>query len=277
MNSKLSRMLGQALPPLTLLEWGGLLTYFYLSGRIAAFLHPVFRPLVLVAGLLLLASAACVIAFGGAEPGCGCSDGEGKPAFGGRLPVFAVLILPIAAAAVLSPDGFSDAFIESRGLASAPAGAPAISALLALPMVPRQAPAAFEPMPLSDQPRAVGMLDLMLAARDDWAQKDCVGRRLRLMGRYYPDNPHYFGLVTTLITCCALDAQTLAIRVETESAPKAEKLAWVSVVGTVRFEQSEGGTVPILTAESVTPIANPADPYIYRPADPSRANRAVHH
>ena len=51
------------LAPLTLLEWGGILTYFYFSGRIAAFLHPMFRPLVLVTGILLLITAACVAIF----------------------------------------------------------------------------------------------------------------------------------------------------------------------------------------------------------------------
>ena len=51
------------LAPLTLLEWGGILTYFYFSGRIAAFLHPMFRPLVLVTGILLLITALCVDIF----------------------------------------------------------------------------------------------------------------------------------------------------------------------------------------------------------------------
>ena len=57
------RILGRILAPLTLLEWGGILTYFYFSGRIAAFLHPMFRPLVLVTGILLLITALCVAIF----------------------------------------------------------------------------------------------------------------------------------------------------------------------------------------------------------------------
>jgi hypothetical protein len=48
------------LAPLTLLEWGGILTYFYFSGRIAAFLHPMFRPLVLVTGILLLITTTSI-------------------------------------------------------------------------------------------------------------------------------------------------------------------------------------------------------------------------
>jgi uncharacterized repeat protein (TIGR03943 family) len=275
---RLSRFLNQILAPLTLFEWGGLLTYFFLIGRIAAFLHPIFWPLVLLAGLLLLVSAACLVRSSRQGDVCCCSPGESKPSPFRRLAIFAMLILPIAAAAALSPDRFSNAFTESRGLASpGPSGVPTIATLLALPSVPQSTPPAFVPLPASTQPRPVGMLDLMFAARDEWCQKDFEGRPLELIGRYYPDNPHYFGLVTTVITCCALDAQTLAVRVETQSAPNVEKLSWVKVVGAVRFEQSEQGTVPILTAESVTHIPSPADPYIYRPATPSRRNRSVHH
>ncbi|GEM_PF-390392 len=273
MNSQLSRLISRILPPLTLFEWGGLLTYFCLSHRISAFLHPVFRPLVLVAGVLLLLSAGCVAWFGGSAGAfdCTCSQARSISSPWRSLLVFAILTLPIAGAAALSPDTFSNAFIESRGLAFSPRGA------LPGPEASQKTAAAFVPIPASQQPRSVSMLDLMLAAQDDWCQKDFMDRPLEIIGRYYPDNPHYFGLISTLITCCAVDAQTLAIRVDTQSAPDLEKLAWVRVVGTVRFDQSDGSTVPILTAASVTPINSPADPYIYRPTGPTRQARPAHH
>ncbi|XHR26865.1 MAG: TIGR03943 family putative permease subunit [Chthoniobacteraceae bacterium] len=268
MNSKLSRLISRILPPLTLFEWGGLLTYFCLSHRISAFLHPVFRPLVLVAGVLLLLSAGCVAWFGGSAGAfdCGCSQAQIASSPWRSLLVFAILILPIAGAAALSPDTFSNAFIESRSLAAIPGAAAS-----------QKFAAAFVPIPASQQPRSVSMLDLMLAAQDEWCQKDFTDRPLQLIGRYCPDNPHYFGLITTLITCCAVDAQTLAIRVDTRSAPDLDKLAWVRVVGTVRFDQSDGATVPILTAASVTPIDSPADPYLYRPTGTTRHDRPAHH
>ena len=45
---------------MTLAEWGAIMLYFYASGRIAAFLHPTFRPMIFVTGVLLLVTAAMV-------------------------------------------------------------------------------------------------------------------------------------------------------------------------------------------------------------------------
>ena len=111
------------LAPLTLLEWGGILTYFYFSGRIAAFLHPMFRPLVLVTGILLLITAACVAIFHEEECGHGHDHSEDhehshshdKLSVGGFL-AFLILLLPVALAAKISPDSYGANLIKNRGL-----------------------------------------------------------------------------------------------------------------------------------------------------------------
>jgi uncharacterized repeat protein (TIGR03943 family) len=117
------RILGRVLAPLTLLEWGGILTYFYFSGRIAAFLHPMFRPLVLVTGMLLLITALCVAIFH--EEECGHdhdhsedqehSHSQDKLSVGGFL-AFLILFLPLALAAKISPDSYGANLIKNRGL-----------------------------------------------------------------------------------------------------------------------------------------------------------------
>jgi uncharacterized membrane protein YcgQ (UPF0703/DUF1980 family) len=56
------------LAPLTLAEWGAIMLYFYFSGRIAAFLHPNFRALVLVTGILLVLTAAVLLIWGNEAP-----------------------------------------------------------------------------------------------------------------------------------------------------------------------------------------------------------------
>jgi hypothetical protein len=119
------------LAPLTLLEWGGILTYFYFSGRIAAFLHPIFRPLVLITGILLLITALCVAIFRDEE----CTHdhdhkhseehrhdedhehghSHDRLSFGGFL-AFLILLLPLALAAKISPDSYGANLIKNRGL-----------------------------------------------------------------------------------------------------------------------------------------------------------------
>jgi uncharacterized repeat protein (TIGR03943 family) len=111
------------LAPLTLLEWGGILTYFYFSGRIAAFLHPMFRPLVLVTGILLLITAFCVAIFH--EEECAHdhvhsedhehSHSHDRLSVSGFL-AFLVLLLPLALAAKISPDSYGANLIKNRGL-----------------------------------------------------------------------------------------------------------------------------------------------------------------
>lgn len=122
------KILARVLAPVTLLEWGGILTYFYFSGRIAAFLHPMFRPLVLVTGILLLITAACVALFREKECAHDHSHehdqdaGEhehdhshGKLSVGGLLAFF-ILLVPLALAAKISPDSYGANLIKNRGL-----------------------------------------------------------------------------------------------------------------------------------------------------------------
>lgn len=124
------KILGRILAPLTLLEWGGILTYFYFSGRIAAFLHPMFRPLVLITGILLLITAICVAIFreeecahehkhdeehGHDEDRHQHSDSHDRLSFGGFL-AFLILLLPLALAAKISPDSYGANLIKNRGL-----------------------------------------------------------------------------------------------------------------------------------------------------------------
>ena len=125
------KLFARILAPLTLLEWGSILTYFYFSGRIAAFLHPMFRPLVLITGMLLLITALCVAVF--REEECthehkheeeehGHDEGlhqhshsHGRLSFGGFL-AFLILLLPLALAAKISPDSYGANLIKNRGL-----------------------------------------------------------------------------------------------------------------------------------------------------------------
>jgi uncharacterized repeat protein (TIGR03943 family) len=130
------KILARILAPLTLLEWGGILTYLYFSGRIAAFLHPMFRPLVLATGILLIITALCVAIFHEEE----CThdhehehghdhererehdDDElhhghshNRLSLGGFL-AFLILLLPLALAAKISPDSYGANLIKNRGL-----------------------------------------------------------------------------------------------------------------------------------------------------------------
>lgn len=118
------------LAPLALSEWGAILTYFYFSRRLAAFLHPDFRPLVLITGFLLLITAGCVLFFDDAFSAhdceiAGCEQTHARLTTGGLL-AFLILLLPIGLAARISPDSYGAVLIQNRGAAESLEGVPAV-------------------------------------------------------------------------------------------------------------------------------------------------------
>jgi len=289
---------GRVLAAITLAEWGAILTYFYCSGRLASYLHPIFRPLVLVTGILLLASAGCILCF---DESCfqlacddvGCETRHGKMALGGLLS-FAVLVSPIAFAAKISPDSFGSGFIQNRGVRQTifPAKAPpdrwasspiftrrSSSQTLTGPVSPglsarklpgsvpssRQTSAAFSTPATSGDYRPVGILDLMRAAQNPVVRQDFDGKRVGLTGRFLPKNANHFELVCAFVTCCAVDAQLLALRVDTNDIPLLEKLTWTKVIGRVTFVKVGEDTMPVVTAETVAAIPAPKEPLVYGP------------
>ena len=155
------KTLGRILAPLTLLEWGGILIYFYYSGRIAAFLHPLFRPLVLATGILLVITAVCVAIFQEDDCSHTSRDHDHEHDFAedeqdqhthshGSLSVrrflgFLILLLPLALAAKISPDSYGANLINNRGLVEDVRGLPGISSRLAKSGAKKVSPASSAP------------------------------------------------------------------------------------------------------------------------------------
>jgi len=267
MNARIIDRVGHILAPLALAEWGAVLTYFYCSGRLAAYLHPYFRPLVFVTGILLLVSAGCVWYSDTphALPACddtGCETRHGKTILGGLFP-FAVLILPIALAAILSPDSFGAGLVQNRGVRQT---------------IATEAPIAPDTLPVArDDYRAVSILDLMMAAQDPVFQQDFNGKRVGLIGKFFPKDTTHFELICTLVTCCAVDAQLLALRVDASNVPALDKMVWTKVIGRVSFAKIGEDNVPIIAAEKITAIPSPQEQFVYGPSRPRKSNRPAHH
>ncbi len=109
---------------MTLAVWSVVLLGTYFTGRVAAFLHPSFRPGVLVAGFAL-AAIALLIASKPVPPEC-CADATCTHPLsrsqGGRWLSFLILVLPVSVAAWLSPEHFSKQAFEQRGVLTDAAG-----------------------------------------------------------------------------------------------------------------------------------------------------------
>jgi uncharacterized repeat protein (TIGR03943 family) len=125
------KSLSRGLSALTLLAWGVLMLYFYLSGRLAEYLVPAYRPMVAVAGIVMLLLAVGML-LGGRAGGL-MSDGlagddrfeAGAPRFRAtQILAFVMLVVPVWAAVGVSADHFSATTVLNRGILSDPSKLP---------------------------------------------------------------------------------------------------------------------------------------------------------
>lgn len=272
----MTKIFDRWLPGVTLFAWSSILLYFFFSGRIAAFLHPNFRPFVLIAGTVMLLLAVGFV-FSPDASEC-CTDGECAHPMSrftiGRLLTFVVLLLPIGTAASLSPDAFGVSTIMNRGVISDAQGLKAAPKTMArsveLPLPTKDgAQPQTETASSDDIPRtrdgniAVQVIDLLYAAQDTSLRADFEGKTVELIGQLMPDtvnNPtgKRFKVVRMFMVCCAADARPVAALVEVDQKPAVAEMSWVKVVGKPTFPMEGGRMIAVVKADSVT-VVNPPD------------------
>lgn len=277
----MTKLFNRWLPCATLFSWSAILLGFYFSGRVDAYLHPAFRPGVLIAGGVMLALAAAFAFLPGVASGCvdeNCGQPLGKMK-GGRFLTFFILLLPFGTASLYSPQSFSATTImnrgvvtDARGLASqkTPAASPSNPLEPALPTkdgapaAPEQAAAANDFLPKSKEGNVlVAVVDLLYAAQDPSLRPDFENKKVELIGQIMPDNVsnsngRRFKLVRMFMVCCAADARPVAALIESDKKPDAAEMTWVKIVGSVNFPIESGRPIAVVKADSVT-VTNPPD------------------
>lgn len=285
----MSNALSSLLPCLTLFAWAGLLIHFYVSGRLSAFLIPVFRPGVLVAGIVLLVLAIAALIAPDHSTCCDDDADCGHPLgrrTSGRLLAFAVLLLPIAAAAALSTDGFSRTTMENRGILVDAAGlgreSSGPSGRAYEPPLPT-ADGSGAPLPADEDfidpseylPRTpegyvkAEVIDFLYAASEPELRQDFEGETVAIVGQYMPENRNgsgtgfRFKLVRMFMSCCAADARPVGVVVQSETRPPFPEMAWVRVVGRAEFPVVDGKSTAIVKARSVEESPPPEETMLY--------------
>ncbi len=291
MNTVFSRWL----PCVTLATWSAILLAMFFSGRVKDLLAPEFRPGVVIAGVVM-GLMALVFLLAPVDAGCcssvECSHSVSRRATG-KLMTFLMLLLPISAAAVFSPEGFSANLVKNRGT---------ITDISQLGAVPRVSTAPVEPpLPTNDpnatpapavaattpgQPAEMApgdylqrtadgtiiaeVLDLLYAAQDTTLRKDFENKRIELVGQLMPDSAKEgeaaskrFKAVRMFMTCCAADARPIAALVEAETIPDLAEMTWIKVTGTSTFPIENGRRISVLKAEKVEKTTPPEESMLY--------------
>ncbi|GAA4062875.1 TIGR03943 family putative permease subunit [Streptomyces shaanxiensis] len=207
------------------------------------------RPLVLVAGAVLIAAAVATVWYERkrARRQKHHEDEETRtdePHTHHEPRISWLLVLPLLALILVAP--------PALGSYSATRTGTALQEPLAYPALP-----AADPLPLS-------VVDYAGRAVYDHG-RTLHDRRVRLTGflALDPDGTPY--LVRMTLNCCAADAQPVKVALTGQVPPVLQPDTWLQVTGTYTPRRTEdpvnGGPIPYLEVTEATPVAAPKDPY----------------
>ena len=228
------------LPPLVLATWGMLLLYLAASGHLRTLLNPLFWPLEISSGIVLMVlAAAYLFLFRPMAAAIGTMVRQKMVWQAGAL------LIPFSIAALNAPSSLSVAALQAR---SALAGGKILAQMGASASV-------------SDSP---SLIDFATAAYYPEHIPSVTGRQVSYLGQYLPGSaPGEFRFCRVLISCCAADATPVYLHI-VGTAPVVSELQWITVKGDTFFRQnSDGDEEPCLRLTGFTKSQPPPDPYLY--------------
>ena len=235
--------LGRYSRPLLYLAWFAALAGLLPGGAYEAFLRPEF-------GVLL--GAAVVVLLGFVATEMGRRSAPPKPIFGETIRVL-ILAVPLAYLAISRDVALDSTAFENRW--TGPFGPAAANA----PAAPPENPAVPD--------AAVQEADLMGLC---WNADAYEGHTVAVEGmlRHEPDVAERYGgngwlLYRFVITCCAADAQPLAVMLTGAMATNWTNEAWVRATGRFTLRPDEPRPVPILELGGLEAQKKPRNPYLY--------------
>jgi uncharacterized repeat protein (TIGR03943 family) len=265
MNAILSRFTASGI----LMVWGIVLTYFYLSGRIASYLHPAFHIYTVVSGgVLLILSLALLLTMNGESSEHGLS----------RVGIFPLLLLtvPLLAATKISPSNFGATAVLNRGMVHNIADLPGFSPPMDAGLPNADGSVAEGTMmdpSLYLKKNADGYImaeavDLLYAAGEPTMREDFENKQVEVNGQFLPaltgnPNSDRFNLTRLFVMCCAADARPVAISVQSNPATDLPKMTWVKVRGKATFPVEGGRHMPVVVADSITETDAPEESFLY--------------
>ncbi|MET9393370.1 TIGR03943 family protein [Streptomyces sp. NPDC006624] len=196
------------------------------------------RPLVLLAGAVLIATAAATLWYDRRRaPGPGHHGHEPRVSW--------LLTLPVLALILVAPPALGSYSAAHTGTALTK-------------------PLGFPGLPAGDAPLRLGVADYAgRAVYDDG--RFLRDRELRITGFVTLDRAGVPYLVRMGLNCCAADAQPVKIALTGDVPPVLRPDTWLEVTGRYTPRRTEdpvnGGPVPYLEVTSARPVPTPRDPY----------------
>ncbi|MGV9855696.1 TIGR03943 family putative permease subunit [Streptomyces sp. NPDC003442] len=210
------------------------------------------RPLLLAAGVVLMAAAVATVWYERRPRPAGEDSGEGEEGHGEgegghahREPrVSWLLVLPLFALILVAPPALGSYTAMHTGTAL-------------------QRPWGFPALPAGD-PLPLNVADYAGRAVYDHG-RSLEHRRVKITGFVALDGHGAPYLVRMALNCCAADAQPVKIGLTGRIPAVLEPDTWLQVIGTYTRERTKdpvgGGAIPYLEVSRSRPVPAPRDPY----------------
>jgi uncharacterized repeat protein (TIGR03943 family) len=162
---------------------------------------------------------------------------------------YLALLVPLFLGVVIPPQPLGARVVDNRGLTSAAGIAQGEEAVSSLSMPARR-----------------DILGWLQAFGPDPDPEAFAGQTVDVVGFVYRDEEmpaDQFMVARFLIVCCAADAVPVGLPVRYAEAAHLELDTWVRVRGTFAAGEVWGERLPVIAAEEVTVVPQPAQPYLY--------------
>jgi uncharacterized repeat protein (TIGR03943 family) len=193
------------------------------------------RPLLLAAGVVLIATAVATVWYERRQPR---PKGHPEPR------ISWLLVLPVFALILAAPPALGSYSAMRGGTALTP-------------------PLVYTPLPTGN-PVPLRVIDYAERAAYDHGQS-LGGRTVVLTGFVAFDDTGRPYLVRMLLNCCAADAQPVKVGLTGHLPPVLQPDSWLEVTGTYTGTQAKdpvnGRPIPFLELDQTKPVPPPADPY----------------
>jgi uncharacterized repeat protein (TIGR03943 family) len=260
MRAKVSNIINAV----TLIALGTAFLSFCWSGRIDQYLNPLFRPAVLIGGLLAVIFGVTRLLTH--SSGHRCSEGDCDHHHASSLPrtlaSFGVICVSVLAGSTFSKDAFDQQIYVNRG------GSTEDDSSLSGPYAPKVgtfgAGGTGSSVTPADDCVAVEVTDLLRAKTVEPLRSSINGKNVAVVGQFVPGSTgKNFKLTRMFIWCCAADARPIHVTVDVSSPVHVPELAWVKVVGKPEYSTEGGHTHLFFKADSVVPIKAPKNAMLY--------------
>ena len=244
MTDRFQRQLLFLAPAAVMSAWATVMLHTLLAGHINRLLSPMFRSYVGIAGgTLLVLSALYLLLY---------QAGAGRAASSWRqLGRWLVLLVPLLAAAALSPPGLSGTTAQLRSTGT-----------LGVPALPHLSDAGARDALDADPnlPAPMQVTDLITVSHSPDLIKKFDGRAVHVVGLFASgDSPR---LMRWIMWCCAADAQPASVKMSGPLGGPWKDQQWLDVVGIAKFPSTLGQPIPEIDVTAVKPTDEPDEPFL---------------